>query len=155
MAVPLISDWQAIPYDPCTEKSPFHHPDIVHNSTLLDYYPPGLPNEIMYDRSVSSVIVKREVMVLTELQTSIAIELCENTTYRGHPCHWIPKSSVLPSYYCNDCQPICRSPLRSLNFIQFCFGIFLLYLIYPANLTASSALLSDTANTHTQVSTYS
>ena len=25
----LIADWQAIPYDPCTEYSPFHHPEIT------------------------------------------------------------------------------------------------------------------------------
>ena len=27
----LVTDWQAIPYDPCTEYSPFHHPEIVKN----------------------------------------------------------------------------------------------------------------------------
>ena len=30
----LIADWQAIPYDPCTEYSPFHHPELTHNDTL-------------------------------------------------------------------------------------------------------------------------
>ena len=25
----LMADWQSIPYDPCTELSPFHHPDII------------------------------------------------------------------------------------------------------------------------------
>ena len=25
----FLTDWQAIPYDPCTEYSPFHHPEIV------------------------------------------------------------------------------------------------------------------------------
>ena len=27
----LLTDWQTIPYDPCTEYSPFHHPEIVKN----------------------------------------------------------------------------------------------------------------------------
>ena len=27
----LMADWQSIPYDPCTELSPFHHPDIISN----------------------------------------------------------------------------------------------------------------------------
>ena len=27
----LCADWQAIPYDPCTEYSPFHHPEITQN----------------------------------------------------------------------------------------------------------------------------
>ena len=25
----FLADWQAIPYDPCTEYSPFHHPEII------------------------------------------------------------------------------------------------------------------------------
>lgn len=29
----VLTDWQTIPYDPCTEFSPFHHPDIVLNLT--------------------------------------------------------------------------------------------------------------------------
>jgi len=29
----LITDWQAIPYDPCTEYSPFHHPRL-YNETM-------------------------------------------------------------------------------------------------------------------------
>ncbi len=153
MAASLISDWQAIPYDPCTEKSPFHHPDIVHNMTFVDIYPPSLPYEMVHDLEISSTqgMTKREVMVLTKQQTLIAIEECENATFRGHPCHWIPKSSILPSYYCNDCQPICRSPLRSLNFIQFCFGFIMIFLLFPLNAVASSSLLSDNASAHSQV----
>ena len=143
MAASLISDWQAIPYDPCTEKSPFHHPNIVHNMTFVDTFPPSL--------FAAQGITKREVMVLTRQQTLIAIEECENATFRGHPCHWIPKSSILPSYYCKDCQPICRSPLRSLNFIQLLFGFILFYLISPMNITASAAILSDSASIHAQV----
>ena len=30
----LATDWQAIPYDPCTEYSPFHHPELYENLTL-------------------------------------------------------------------------------------------------------------------------
>ena len=29
----LLTDWQTIPYDPCTEYSPFHHPDIIKNQS--------------------------------------------------------------------------------------------------------------------------
>ena len=150
-----MADWQAIPYDPCTEKSPFHHPDIVHNRTFIDTYPPSLPYEMVHDLSTTQGITKREVMVLTRQQTLIAIEECENATFRGHPCHWIPKSSILPWYYCNDCQPICRSPLRSLNFIQFCFGFILIFIVYPLNVTASITILSDNSSVHTQVIMYS
>ena len=29
----LISDWQTIPYDPCTKYSPFHHPELSQNDS--------------------------------------------------------------------------------------------------------------------------
>ncbi len=31
----LLTDWQAIPYDPCTKYSPFHHPELFQNSSLV------------------------------------------------------------------------------------------------------------------------
>ena len=34
----IVTDWQTIPYDPCTEYSPFHHPEIVQyyeNNTII------------------------------------------------------------------------------------------------------------------------
>lgn len=31
-----MADWQSIPYDPCTELSPFHHPDIVSHYRDLE-----------------------------------------------------------------------------------------------------------------------
>ncbi len=153
MAAFLMADWQAIPYDPCTEKSPFHHPDIIRNRTFIDTYPPSLPYEMVNDLEISSTqgITKRKVMVLTEEETSIAISECDNATFRGHPCHWIPESSIFSSYYCKDCQPICRSPLRSLNLIQFFGGVFLIYFLYPMNATAAPVILSDGTSIHAQV----
>lgn len=36
----LLTDFQAIPYDPCTEYSPFHHPNITnYNMSLIDHGP--------------------------------------------------------------------------------------------------------------------
>ena len=32
----LMADWQSIPYDPCTELSPFHHPNIVSHYRDLE-----------------------------------------------------------------------------------------------------------------------
>ena len=29
----LLTDWQTIPYDPCTEYSPFHHPEILKDQS--------------------------------------------------------------------------------------------------------------------------
>ena len=43
----IIADWQAIPPDPCTDYSPFHHPEILsnyeeitHNQTFNQRLPP-------------------------------------------------------------------------------------------------------------------
>ena len=30
----LLTDWQTIPFDPCTEYSPFHHPEIISATSL-------------------------------------------------------------------------------------------------------------------------
>ncbi len=30
----LVCDWQAIPYDPCTEYSPFHHQELFQNESV-------------------------------------------------------------------------------------------------------------------------
>ncbi len=30
----LVSDWQAIPYDQCTEYSPFHYPELIRNGSI-------------------------------------------------------------------------------------------------------------------------
>ena len=151
LSLSLMADWQAIPYDPCTEKSPFHHPDIIYNSTLAEYNTSWLSHEVV----ATHTIQKREIMVLTEQQTFIAIEKCENATFGGHQCHWIPKSNVIPSFYCRDCQPICRSPLRSLSFIPFSIGLVLIYIFYTLNKTAPLALLSDNASKSTLVRTIS
>ena len=141
LSLSLMADWEAIPYDPCTEKSPFHHPDI-YNSTLAEYSTSWLSHEVVSTHTIQ----KREIIVLTEQQTFIAIEECENATFGGHQCHWIPKSNVIPSFYCKDCQPICRSPLRSLSFIQFSIGLVLIYVFFSLNKSAGIILLSVNAS---------
>ena len=32
-----MTDWQTIPYDPCTEYSPYHHPELLQNVTAMNY----------------------------------------------------------------------------------------------------------------------
>jgi hypothetical protein len=41
-----MADWQSIPYDPCTELSPFHHPNIV--SHYRDSEPANTFTKIQY-----------------------------------------------------------------------------------------------------------
>ncbi len=35
----LLTDFQAIPYDPCTEYSPFHHPEITNYNESIGHVP--------------------------------------------------------------------------------------------------------------------
>ncbi len=35
----LLGDWQSIPYDPCTEFSPFHHPNLTQSLSASKFTP--------------------------------------------------------------------------------------------------------------------
>ena len=48
----------------------------------------------------------------------MAVNRCESA---GEHCHWIP-NSLVTGKHCSDCQPICRSPRHTLNFVQFIVG---------------------------------
>ncbi len=39
----LVTDWQTISYDPCTEYSPFHHPNLFQNNSFLHSLPDHQP----------------------------------------------------------------------------------------------------------------
>jgi len=67
---------------------------------------------------------------------------CEATVVNGQRCHWIP-NSVITHRYCHDCQPICRSPQHSLNFIQFSFGAAILMLSIPIAWIPIASLVSQ------------
>ena len=46
----VLADWQTIPYDPCTEYSPFHHPEIVQNMN----FSANQTNQLSYDQNIST-----------------------------------------------------------------------------------------------------
>ena len=47
----VLADWQTIPYDPCTEYSPFHHPEIIKNNMR---FPTNHTNQLLYNRNIST-----------------------------------------------------------------------------------------------------
>ncbi|XP_064395488.1 uncharacterized protein LOC135342628 isoform X1 [Halichondria panicea] len=63
----LLTDFQAIPYDPCTEYSPFHHPDIT------DYYKFLLPNESL--RNITSQSMSTSLPKLKSIQFSSNLDV--------------------------------------------------------------------------------
>ena len=75
---------------------------------------------------------------------------CIEAKFKGRYCHWIP-DSIITNQHCSDCQPICRSPLRSLNFIQFCIGAALLMLSIPVAWIPIAAMVSERVSSEMQV----
>ncbi|XP_064390131.1 uncharacterized protein LOC135338046 isoform X2 [Halichondria panicea] len=116
----LLGDWQSIPYDPCTEYSPFHHPEIVwnnyHDSTAM-----FLNSTLQTSAGIQSL------RVFSNHSYSIARDQCMTANITGHVCHWIPSSIILKTE-CEDCPAICRSLNQILTFPQFLLGLGLLLL---------------------------
>jgi hypothetical protein len=133
IALLIITDWQAIGGDPCTEYSLFHHPK------LADQYRLELVDSNISESGMVSVqslqVVERDVYEL-------AVNKCESA---GKDCHWIPNSRVTHRH-CSDCQPICRSTKHTLNFIQFVIGLLLFFSTLPLAFTGVYLLLSESVS---------
>ena len=104
-----MTDWQAIGSDPCTEHSLFHHPQ------LADQYRLELAESNI---SQSGMVSVQSLQVVEGEVYQMAVNRCESA---GEHCHWIP-NSLVTGKHCSDCQPICRSPRHTLNFVQFTVG---------------------------------
>ena len=105
----IMTDWQAIGSDPCTEHSLFHHPQ------LADQYRLELAESNI---SQSGIVSVQSLQVVEGEVYQMAVNRCESA---GEHCHWIP-NSLVTGKHCSDCQPICRSPRHTLNFVQFTVG---------------------------------
>ncbi|CAI8017907.1 hypothetical protein GBAR_LOCUS10805 [Geodia barretti] len=105
----IMTDWQAIGSDPCTEHSLFHHPQ------LADQYRLELAESNISESGMVSV---QSLLVVEGEVYQMAVNRCESAEEH---CHWIP-NSLVTGKHCSDCQPICRSPRHTLNFVQFTVG---------------------------------
>ena len=154
----LLADWQSIPYDPCTEFSLYHHPELtdmyrheLHNmSASLQEFSPDyehLHDQRLLNHNTSIGVLLQELPVVENNVIDLAAGKCESL-HTSTGCHWIPTSSVTRQN-CTDCQPICRSEYRSLNFIQFCFGAMLLLIAHPTTSVSMTNLITDV--THKQL----
>ena len=143
----ILTDWQAIPYDPCTELSPFHHPNIVANYSEADTS--VSVSKVMYINN-SLTVDSQVFQVLGEDQYTIAVSKCENANIAGHTCHWIP-DSLITKKLCGDCQPICRSRQQSLTFAQYCIGTTAITMSIDICWVPVAALLSDRIGRGNQV----
>ena len=139
----LAADWQSLPGDPCTKLSPFHHPELAANYSIMS------SDDFVYNGSKHAH--SQALQVLEGDVYVIAMNKCESATIPNHQCYWIP-NSIVTKHRCNDCQPICRSKTRSLNFVQFLLGVNLLLLSAAIPRVALYSLLSDRVSRDAQVS---
>ena len=116
----LMADWQSIPYDPCTELSLFHHPELAENYTLHRNF----RMSVTHPNQSSEFLHIQQLQIFEESVHTVAKNRCEEARIRSHHCHWIPHSFI-SKHPCVDCPPICRSKDRSLNFVQFYLGALL------------------------------
>ena len=137
-ALLLMTDWQAIGSDSCTQYSLFHHPQ------LADQYRLQLAESNVSEYGLVSV---QSLQVVEGEVYQMAVNRCESA---GEHCHWIPNSRVT-GQHCSDCQPICRSTQHTLNFIQFMFGVALFYSTTALLYNGSFLLLSESVSKKYQV----
>ena len=145
----ILADWQSISYDPCTEFSLFHHPELADDylaKSNVTIFPTDTNND-----SSEMIVHVQELQVFRESVYNVARNECEEARISNHRCHWIP-DSIISKELCTDCQPICRSVDRTLNFIQFLIGEALFGFSQPVCRVAFTAILSDQVRKDFQVS---
>ena len=137
----IMSDWQAIGSDSCTEYSLFHHPQ------LADQYRMELAESNVSESGMVSV---QSLQVVEDDVYQMAVNRCESA---GEHCHWIPNSLVTHKH-CSDCQPICRSTQKTLNFVQFTIGVITFTTTVQISYTGVFVLISDSFTKQYQVTSY-
>lgn len=88
----------------------------------------------------------QSLRVVDDRVYEVAVNKCESVDH----CHWIPNSRITHQH-CSDCQPICRSTQRTLNFVQFTVGLALLMCTMEVMYIGMFLLLSDSVSKSYQV----
>ena len=149
-----MADWQSIPNDPCTDLSPFHHPELAANYSNTNVSLGAIhSDDTRADIMDSTGYVNahtQKLQVLPEDVYTIAMNKCESAAIPNHHCYWTP-NSIMTKLRCDDCQPICRSTKRSLNFEQFIFGASVFVGSMPFGRVPIVALVSERVTASTQV----
>lgn len=106
VASALIADWQTIPYDPCTELSPFHHPERENHTTLMQRSVLSVPQadvncrKVDMNRTTASVLDSITINVQIQIQVnSFETHLTNTVTshcQRVHSCPEYTENSNLP-----------------------------------------------------------
>ena len=170
----LMADWQSIPYDPCTEFSLYHHPELASgvSNTSLPPCPTALPdcpwlNDSLWHNSTAAMTSEEEVAaatvslqhmepfspqhtVVNEIAYKLAMNVCESLSSSQYHCHWIPNSAITHRL-CHACPAICRSVDRTLNFAQFIIGAIIFRMTISIPRIAIVMVVSDVVSRQYQV----
>ena len=106
------------------------------------------PTIKQYYISVIENVYTQSLKVVDNGIYTAAMQQCEAHT--KEQCHWIPNSPITKEH-CGDCQPICRSKYRSLNFVQFSIGAFWFMLSMPVAEVSLPLVISDSVSEEFQV----
>jgi len=134
----LIADWQAIGYDPCTQFSPFHHPELTNRAGAICLSNYNLTDMEAHINLCSNVTLLRTVC-----------ELLGDTKYH---CYWNQHSRVTGEE-CYACPSICRSEYKSLYLAQFVAGSVLFEFGIPVTRTALMIVIANNLSTGIRVRT--
>ena len=138
----LIADWQAIGHDPCTQFSPFHHPELTNRAGAICLN--NLTNLEVHINISSNGPPCANVTLIRAV--------CESLGDTKYHCYWNQHSRVTGEE-CHACPLICRSEYKSLTFAQFGVGSFLFELGVPVTRTAVMIVIASNLNADIRVRT--
>lgn len=133
----IMGDWQGIGHDPCLAATPYNL-SFTNNTTTLSAHAntSSTETENMQDWNIGSGSLEsldREVLLSS---------YCEAQSSSGHDCYWNPVSQVTGKL-CKDCDPVCRSVKKSLNFVQFALGVTLLTSATPVATISTNLVTTE------------
>ncbi len=148
----LVADWQTIPYDPCTEYSPFHHPSRFHNHSILNveayttpvisYTPNALPVSLSLHSHMEISMQFGDLTTKSSLDVNIICQannhcpLCTDNLREDHTCLLLFVNEAL-ALENNDINYFCS--FHELNHPNICVSII-------HNETTNEHLLSNQAH---------
>ena len=83
-------------------------------------------------------------------QLQASVNSCEAANFTDYNCVWNQKSFVSGSF-CEECDPVCRSAEKSLNFVQFCCGIAIFVISAEISAVSINVMASNAAKARNQV----
>ena len=118
---------------------------IIGTALLTDW------QSIGYDPCTRFSLFHHPDLVVEGNYSQSALQLMYSTACENRrSCYW-NQHSIITGQDCWECPPICRGVHRSLNFIQFCFGLTIFTLAIPISRVSVYLTLSNYVSKKVQV----